>query len=162
MDEMILDAVTLLATNVILWLVSLYLKRTWVVDFIWSNFPIYQASAIFVRNKTEGNVERLLLTFSLLCVWGFRLTHNFYARGGIGHEDWRYADMREQFGANFWWMSLFTVFLGQTIFLFAPCLSLYGAIKSGEDLTVLDVVGAVLPRSHALVPGRQHEPPWDL
>ena len=77
----------------------------------------------------------------LLCVWGFRLTNNFYARGGIGNEDWRYVDMREKFGKHFWWISLFSVFLGQTVFLFLPCLSLYGAIESEESLGVLDWVG---------------------
>jgi len=84
------------------------------------------------------------MVFCLVCVWGFRLTNNFYARGGIGHEDWRYTDMREKFGKNFWWVSLFSVFLGQTIFLFLPCLSLYGAIESEDPLEALDWVGGAI------------------
>ena len=78
----------------------------------------------------------------LVAVWGWRLTLNFIVRGGIGHEDWRYADMRAQFGRHFWWASLFTVFLGQTIFIFAPCLSLYAALSpGGAPLSALDALG---------------------
>ena len=146
MDPIVVDALSLLGLNMLLWLVSLPLGKTWPVDFIWSNWPIYQASIIYSRSAgVGGDKDRQILVFSLVCVWGFRLTNNFYARGGIGHEDWRYADMREKFGDNFWWISLFSVFLGQTIFLFLPCLSLYGAIESAEPLfsTAYDIVGFV-------------------
>ena len=67
-----------------------------------------------------------------------RLTCNFVARGGIGHEDWRYANMRRQLGRHFWWASLFSVFLGQTIFMFGPCLALYGALLGSRPLDACD------------------------
>ena len=80
---------------------------------------------LIVARTSSGLCHRQLITCVLVALWGYRLTHNFVARGGIGHEDWRYADMRRQFGAHFWWISLFSVFLGQTLFLFAACLPLY-------------------------------------
>jgi steroid 5-alpha reductase family enzyme len=110
------------------------------VDFIWSNFPIFQAAMIYSRSPS-GDKDRQIATLCIICVWGFRLTHNFYARGGIGHEDWRYTDMREQFGKHFWWISLFSVFLGQTIFLFAPSLSIYGAMGSEDPMGAADWMG---------------------
>jgi steroid 5-alpha reductase family enzyme len=84
------------------------------------------------------------MVFTFICVWGFRLTYNFVSRGGIGHEDWRYTNMRQQFGAHFWWISLFSVFIGQTIFLFMPCLSLYGAIQGTGSPGILDVAAALV------------------
>ena len=42
---------------------------------------------------------------ALVATWGLRLTYNFVSRGGVGHEDWRYTDMRAQFGGYFWIVS---------------------------------------------------------
>ena len=38
------DAAVLISVNVVLWLASLWLRKTWPVDFIWSNWPIGQVS----------------------------------------------------------------------------------------------------------------------
>ena len=89
------------------------------VDFVWSNWPIVQCLLILARASVHAKGDatvvgsRAYLVVTLVIVWGLRLTTNFVGRGGIGHEDWRYADMRVQFGRHFWWISLFSVFLGQ-------------------------------------------------
>jgi len=85
-----------------------------------------------------------MMVLCLVCVWGFRLTHNFVARGGIGHEDWRYADMRVQCGKLFWLVSLVSVFLGQSVFLWGGCLSLYGAMTKPTPLVVRDWIALVV------------------
>ena len=36
-----------------------------------------------------------------------------------GHDDWRYTDQRAEFGKHNWWISLFTVFIIQSCFMFA-------------------------------------------
>jgi steroid 5-alpha reductase family enzyme len=74
---------------------------------------------------------RLLLV--LVWVWGVRLTANFVLRGGVGHEDWRYTDQRVQYGKRFWWVSLVTVFLAQSSFMFAGCLAFYPAIRTDSS-----------------------------
>ena len=53
MHPILTDAATRVSLNVLLWLRSLYLTKTWPVDFIWSNLPIYQATVIYTRAK-EG------------------------------------------------------------------------------------------------------------
>lgn len=136
------DAAILGGTNVVLWVASIFLGKTWPVDFIWSNFPIVLCGRIILGNPGQGVSHRQQLVCVLVALWGYRLTHNFVARGGIGHEDWRYADMRTQFGKHFWWISLFSVFLGQTIFLFAACLSLYPALLRADPLSLVDAIGA--------------------
>ena len=152
MEDIAADALGLLGLNVGLWLVSLWLGKTWPVDFIWSCWPCWQCAVILTRGGAASPTWRSLVTCVLVAVWGWRLTANFVVRGGIGHEDWRYADMREQFGRHFWWASLFTVFLGQTIFIFAPCLSLYAALSpSPHPLGALDAAGAACAASGVLL-----------
>jgi len=138
------DAAALGATNVVLWLLSLVLGKTWPVDFVWSTFPLVMCARVMLGNREEGVCDRQLLVCVCVAVWGLRLTQNFISRGGIGHEDWRYADMRNQFGAHFWWISLFSVFLGQTIFLFAGCLSIYGCMLSPRALAPTDALAVAV------------------
>jgi steroid 5-alpha reductase family enzyme len=141
-----LDAALLGSINFALWLVSLPLQKTWPVDFIWSCWPPLQCALILMQpSASEGGVtERQAAIVALTALWGCRLTYNFVARGGIGHEDWRYTDMRRQFGSQFWWVSLFSVFLGQTVFLFAACVSLYGALASPLPVGPLDASASAL------------------
>ena len=61
------------------------------------------------------------------------------------------ANMRKQFGVHFWWVSLFSVFLGQTAFLFIPSLSLYGALHGNEPLNVMDWVAFCIAVSAILL-----------
>lgn len=136
--DILSDGMVLLITNILLWFISIPLGKTWPVDFIWSNFPIYHCVAIYVRDEQRGSRDRQMMVMCLVCVWGFRLTHNFISRGGIGHEDWRYADMRNKFGKYFWFVSLFSVFLGQSIFLWGASLSFYSAMTKSTPISYRD------------------------
>lgn len=131
------------AVNVTLWLASLGLGKTWPVDFIWSTWPIVQALSLC----KDAPQPRAGICLGLVSLWGGRLTWNFVSRGGIGHEDWRYSDMREQQGRFFWIGSLFTVFLAQSCFMFAGCLSLYPALKRSDLSTQTCALGAGLMAS---------------
>jgi steroid 5-alpha reductase family enzyme len=91
-------------------------------------FILYNES----KTKKNEDLQPHLILLIAICFWGFRLTFNFVNRGniyiymyvyyiinntscnigGIGHEDWRYAAMREKIGYSFWFFSLFLVFLG--------------------------------------------------
>lgn len=141
------DAAILGGINVTFWIVSLFLGKTWPVDFIWSGWPPLQCLLIIARSSASSSLDaglchRQIIGCVLVATWGYRLTHNFVARGGVGHEDWRYTDMRVKFGGHFWWISLFSVFIGQTIFLFSGCLSLYGVLLSPTALGATDGIGA--------------------
>jgi len=151
LSDILWDGISLLIVNVVLWLISIPLRKTWPVDFIWSNFPICQCIAIYVRNKPSGNQDRQMMVMCLICIWGFRLTHNFISRGGIGHEDWRYADMRMKFGKYFWFVSFFSVFLAQSVFLWGACLSLYSAISKSAPITYQDWIAFSLTLSAILL-----------
>ena len=144
--DLAMDAGALAGVNVLLWLLSLPLGKVWPVDFIWSGWPPVQCVLILARAwpAWPSDGVRRLLACTLVAVWGWRLTFNFVSRGGVGHEDWRYADMRRQMGKHFWWASLFSVFLGQTIFMFGPCLALYGALLGARPVDGCDAAAAVV------------------
>ena len=88
------------------------------------------------------------VTVLLVWVWGCRLTYNFVARGGIGHEDWRYTDQRKQFGAYYPLASIVTVFYGQSTFMCCGTLSLYPAVLGGGAASTAwnmpQIIGAAL------------------
>jgi steroid 5-alpha reductase family enzyme len=130
----------LVLLNVVLWLASLALGKAWPVDFIWSGWPPCLALHLALEEGSSGGGggwpllqlgARQWVVLALVWAWGLRLTANFVARGGVGHEDWRYTAQRTQFGGSFWVASLVTVFLAQSTFMFAGCLSLFPAMRCG-------------------------------
>lgn len=143
-------AIGLTSINVGLWLLSLGLGKTWPVDFIWSSWPIIQ-SACLAAVADSSDKPRNALVAAAVSIWGLRLTTNFIARGGIGHEDWRYAEMREQQGRFFWVGSLFTVFLAQSGFMFAGCLGLYPALLSTDVASACAPAGAAIMATATLI-----------
>lgn len=51
-------------------------------------------------------------------VWSLRLTHNYFRRENWqwgAREDWRFTDMRGQYGKHWWWISFFSVYLSQQV-----------------------------------------------
>jgi steroid 5-alpha reductase family enzyme len=126
--------VALLGLNVALWLASLVLGKTWPVDFIWSTWPILHCAHLLQTSGGGGAGGGAMMALALTMLWGLRLTYNFaVARSGIGHEDWRYQNMRRDIGAtHFWWVSLFSVFLGQSCFMFVGCLSFHAIVRGAE------------------------------
>jgi steroid 5-alpha reductase family enzyme len=57
----------------------------------------------------------------LIWVWSIRLTHNYFRREKWEwgkREDWRFSDMRKQYGKHWWWISFFAVFLPQQVHLY--------------------------------------------
>jgi len=140
LNYILIDGLVLIAVNVCLWLTSIYLNKTWPVDVIWSNYPIYRCLATYIRPLGRlGNQDRQTMVICLIVIWGLRLTHNFISRGGIGDEDWRYADQRKAIGPRwFWLVSLVSVFLAQSLFLFGATLPIHGAVTNPSAITCVD------------------------
>jgi steroid 5-alpha reductase family enzyme len=89
---------------------------------------------------------RQALVLAVLALWGARLTWN-WARGwsGLGHEDWRYVDMRQSSGALYWVVSWFAIHLFPTWIVFLGCLPLWPALAAGaRPLGALDALGLAL------------------
>lgn len=84
---------------------------------------------------------RQALVLVALALWGARLTWNWY-RGwhGLGHEDWRYVDMRARSGKAWPLVSLAGIHFFPTLIVFAGLLPVYSAMTSPAPLGLLDLV----------------------
>lgn len=104
-----------LAVMVLLWLLSLVLRNASIVDIYWGiGFIITSCSAAFMNHNDSFHVQVLLV---LITLWGLRLAIYVSWRNRGHGEDRRYQAMREHHGAQFWWVSLGTVFLLQGVLL---------------------------------------------
>jgi steroid 5-alpha reductase family enzyme len=110
---------------VLLWLISLALKNSSIVDIFWgSGFVIFSWVAFFL---TDGFITRKLLLCILVTVWGLRLTIHILRRNWGKPEDFRYQAWRHEAGASWWWRSLFKVFILQGVLLLVVAVPLLAA-----------------------------------
>jgi steroid 5-alpha reductase family enzyme len=126
------------------WFLSLILKNVTVVDSLWGlGFVLIAWLTFFL---TDGFLGRRLLIALMVTVWGLRLSIYLSRRNWGKGEDPRYGSWREKSGKNFWIVSLFKVFLLQSVFLWAISISIqYGmAAKTPEIITWLDSFGFIL------------------
>jgi steroid 5-alpha reductase family enzyme len=137
---MIAALLTALAITLPTWLVSLRLRDASIVDVVWSWLFI----AITVRAALPSPSPRAWLVLALVTLWGVRLSLHLLLRARGRGEDSRYADMRRQHGARFWWVSLFTVFGLQALLAAIISLPLQAAAASTGPLGWLDLLGTVV------------------
>jgi steroid 5-alpha reductase family enzyme len=126
------------------WLLSLMLKNVTVVDSLWGlGFVVIAWQTFFLANGFAG---RGLLMACLVTIWGLRLSTYLTWRNWGKGEDPRYGLWREKSGKHFWIVSLFKVFLLQSLFLWAISLTIqYGVIsKTPAGFTWQDGLGVML------------------
>jgi steroid 5-alpha reductase family enzyme len=136
---------SVLVMMVILWLVSLRLKNSSIVDIFWGAGFVVLAWIYFTLTP-DGFLPRKLLITILTTIWGLRLSFYILRRNSGKGEDFRYRVWREEAGAAWWWRSFFKVFLLQGILMWIISVPLLAAqFNIGpEYFTCLDVTGAAL------------------
>jgi steroid 5-alpha reductase family enzyme len=131
-----------LSGGLILWLVSLRLRDSSIVDIFWG--PGIAAVVDLVVWMGHGAGERTSAVILLVNLWGARLAVHIWSRHSRvqGGEDRRYAAMRSRFGRNWWWVSLPQVFLLQAILIWFVPAPLVAAVLFGQrPLVWLDYLG---------------------
>ncbi len=126
----------------LLWLVSLRLKNSSIVDIFWgAGFVV--STWIYFFLTPDGFLLRKVLIAILTTLWGVRLSLYILWRNWRKGEDFRYQTWRMEAGAAWWWRSFFKVFLLQGILMWIISTPLLAAqYKSNPDrLTVLDFLG---------------------
>lgn len=133
----------ILAFMAVLWLVSLKLKNSSIVDIFWGAGFVLAAWLYFTLTP-EGFLARKLLIAIIVTIWGLRLTTHIFLRNKGKPEDFRYQKWRRENGSKWWWKSFFQVFLLQGLLLWIVSMPLLAAQYFGKvnHLTVLDFVGA--------------------
>lgn len=138
-----LAAIIILMT--LLWLLSLRLKNSSIVDIFWGTGFVITGWLYFALTP-EGVLARKLLIASLVTVWGLRLSIYILLRNLGKPEDFRYQKWRAESGGSWWWRSFFKVFLLQGFLLWVISAPLLAAQfgSSPAHLTFFDFAGLAL------------------
>jgi steroid 5-alpha reductase family enzyme len=129
----------ILGLMTLLWLLSLALKNSSIVDIFWGTGFVIVTWAAFALTP-GGPAARKLLLGALVTIWGLRLSLHILLRNWGTPEDFRYQAWRKEAGAAWWWRSFFKVFLLQGVLLWiiaAPLLAAQIGLQPA-NLTWLD------------------------
>lgn len=140
---MAIGLVAVLALFTGLWLVSLLVKNSSIVDMWWG--PGILLIGVTYAVTSDSAASRGSVVLVLLAIWALRLAW-FIGRRNIGHgEDFRYAKWRRERGASWWWFSYFKVFVLQAVVAWIISMPLYWAITSPTPLALnaWDIAGLV-------------------
>jgi steroid 5-alpha reductase family enzyme len=88
------------------------------IDLYWTVIPVMLLHYYRGHPASVADAVRSAVAVVLTWVWSARLTHNYLRREGweLGRrEDWRFNEMRGQYGKTWWWMSFFAVYLSQQV-----------------------------------------------
>ncbi len=130
-----------LCLMVFLWLVSLALKNSSIVDIFWGTGFVLIAWLTFALFP-EGYLPRKVLSALLVTIWGLRLSIHIFLRNKGKGEDFRYQKWRNEAGSSWWYRSLFKVFLLQGILMWIISLPVVAAQVSPKGpLNILDFFG---------------------
>lgn len=97
------------------------------IDLYWTVIPVLLAHYYSTHPlNAQFNEWRSRVVILLTWLWSVRLTHNYFRRENWewgAREDWRFTDMRHQYGKHWWWVSFFAVYLSQQVnhFLCPAC-----------------------------------------
>src|SRR5512136_1293067 len=109
-------ALCILGVMTLLWLVSLTLRNSSIVDIFWgTGFVI--ANWVYFALTPDGLMARKLLISVLVTLWGLRLSLYILWRNWGKPEDFRYYKWRQGHGDKWWWRSFFQVFALQGVLL---------------------------------------------
>jgi steroid 5-alpha reductase family enzyme len=128
-----------LAATAVVFAFSVACNNSSVYDAYWSVAPMVIVLALGTTSA------RGYLVTALVLAWGARLTWN-WARGwrGLGHEDWRYVEIRAKTGRAYWPVSFVGVHVMPTLWVYLGALALIPALASPAPLGLLDLVGLVV------------------
>jgi steroid 5-alpha reductase family enzyme len=129
----------------LLWLASLALKNSSIVDIFWGAGFVVAGWAYFLLTP-EGYLPRKALIMALVTIWGLRLSLYILWRNWGKPEDFRYQKWREEAPQRWWWFSFFKVFLLQGLLLWIISVPLLAAQISPTpaSLGILEVLAVIL------------------
>jgi len=135
-----------LAATLVVFLFSVAAGNASLYDPYWSVAPAVVVVAWALWRDDAG--ARQIVVLTLVLIWAFRLTAN-WAVGwrGLGHEDWRYRQLREQRPPwlPFWVVNLTGIQLLPTLVVFAGLLPVWPATTMlDRPFGLLDVLAVVV------------------
>lgn len=122
----------IIGAMVLLWILSLLLKDSSIVDIFWGLGFVLQGWVYFFITP-DGVPARKWLVVALVTAWGLRLAGYLLWRNW-GREDFRYQQWREEHGERWWWWSLIQVFLLQGVLNWVVALPLLAGQTASTPL----------------------------
>ena len=134
-------ALAILGFMTLIWLASLALRNSSIVDIFWG-IGFVLANWVYFALTPGGFPARKWLISILVTIWGLRLSSHILWRNWGKSEDFRYQRWREDAGEKWWWQSFFKVFLLQGFLMWVISAPLLAAQVSATParLTILDVL----------------------
>jgi steroid 5-alpha reductase family enzyme len=135
-----------IAATLVIYLFSRTFSNASFYDAYWSVAPMAIAVYWLMVAPSSANELRQLTVVTLVLAWGLRLTWNWARQWqGLGHEDWRYRQLRNTSGSWFWLVDLAGIEMMPTLIVFLGCLSLYPALAAGgNNFGMLDVAAILV------------------
>jgi steroid 5-alpha reductase family enzyme len=122
-------------------------------DPYWSVAPVPIAAYWLSTAAPDLSRPRAGLVLLLVVAWAVRLTANCLLRWrSLGDEDFRYREIRARTGRLYWLVSLLTIHLLPTGWVFLGLLPLHPALaSSARPLSLIDLVAALVTLAALLV-----------
>lgn len=132
-----------LCATVIVFVSSYYFKNSSMYDPYWSVFPLFGVFYWWIDSGDSGNEFRNIIIVLLVVVWGIRLTLN-WVRGwkGMGHQDWRYTRLEEEYGRFYWIVSFLGIHLFPTVVVFLGLIPVFYILQDPSPLSIIDILAA--------------------
>ncbi|MDP1823825.1 MAG: DUF1295 domain-containing protein [Archangium sp.] len=143
LHPLVVVAIADTAATITVFVFSRSFDNTSVYDPYWSVAPASIAAWLALGpGSANGLTLRQGVVLTLIALYAARLTFN-WARGwaGLGHEDWRYVEVRRKTGRLYWLASFWGLHFMPTVMVFLGCLPLHAALVTGPlGFGALDVV----------------------
>lgn len=145
LEVYVIVALVILGYMAILWIASLILRNSSIVDIFWGA-GFVMANWVYLALTPDGFPARKWLLSILVTIWGLRLSLYILWRNWGKEEDFRYRKWREEAGGEWWWRSLFKVFVVQGVLMWIISAPLLAAQISPTParMTILDFVAIAL------------------
>jgi steroid 5-alpha reductase family enzyme len=143
-----------LAATIVVFGFSVRHDNSSLYDPYWSVAPVPIAVYLALAPAAASpSVARQIVVLLLVGAWAVRLTYNWASQWqGLGHEDWRYVDIRHRSGRAYWLVSFVGIHLFPTVMVFGGCLALYPALTVGQrPFGWVDVVAVVATASAIVI-----------
>ena len=144
MSPVVAAALVVFVACTLLWLLSLRLRDSSIVDPFWGTGFLLCALTYAALTPGHGG-PRGVLVLGLCALWSLRLSIFLLRRNHGKGEDFRYRRMREEAGPSWWWRSYLQVFVLQGALMLVISQPLRAAMGSPErPLGALDLAGGLV------------------
>jgi steroid 5-alpha reductase family enzyme len=140
-----------IAATCVIYIFGRMFRNSSFYDPYWSLAPLAISIYWTLSSAKYFDLQQFII-LALVYLWGLRLTWH-WASGwrGLGHEDWRYSDLRQRTGGWFWLVELFGIDMMPTLVVFLGCLSLYPALTSNHTFGALDVAAIIITATAIII-----------